>query len=86
MPWVDWKISDLESGYMYCCNVADAHKVIPSIPDIPVTGLITLKPPVTPSPSSGTCNAGPCTCTCAKNEQGVYTCTCTCNDQQVHTM
>jgi len=88
MPWVDWNLSDLDSGYMYCCSVEDAVKAIPAIPAMQAAGLLTLQgpgPAPGPSPSSGTCTAGPCTCTCDKNEQGVYTCTCTCNDQPVNT-
>eukprot|EP00090_Calanus_glacialis_P045179 TRINITY_DN8232_c0_g1_i1.p1 TRINITY_DN8232_c0_g1~~TRINITY_DN8232_c0_g1_i1.p1 ORF type:complete len:472 (-),score=119.75 TRINITY_DN8232_c0_g1_i1:256-1671(-) len=88
MPWVDWNLSDLDSGYMYCCSVEDAVKAIPAIPAMQSAGLLTLQgpgPAPGPSPSSGTCTAGPCTCTCAKNQQGVYTCTCTCNDQTAST-
>ena len=70
---------------MYCCAVEDASKAIPVIPDIQVAGLLTGEAAPTPPESSGTCTAGPCTCSCAKNTQGVYTCTCTCNDQPAAT-
>ncbi len=35
---IDW--SDWLSGYMYCCDVADARKTIPSMPQIQVMKLI----------------------------------------------
>jgi len=36
--WVDWKVTDLDRGYMYCCSVEDAAKVIKSIPDVSAAG------------------------------------------------
>jgi len=80
MSWVDWNVSDLDSGYMYCCAVEDAVKAIPAIPSLETAGLLGADTAPVPAPSSNTCTAGPCTCSCNKNEQGVYTCTCTCND------
>ena len=79
MSWVDWKLPDLDSGYMYCCAVEDAVKAIPAIPSLETAGLLGADTAPVPAPSSNTCTAGPCTCSCAKNE-GVHTCTCTCND------
>merc|ERR1711971_1338055 len=84
--WVDWGIDKLDSGYMYCCSVEDAAKAIKAIPDMTApSGLIGGSG--TPSTgggedfsAAGTCQAGPCQCSCAKNDQGVYTCTCTCNN------
>merc|ERR1719394_929744 len=83
--WVDWGIENLDAGYMYCCSVEDAAKAIKAIPDMTAPrGLIG----GSSSPSTGggdfsatgSCQAGPCQCSCAKNDQGVYTCTCTCNN------
>ena len=83
MAWVDWNISQLSSGYMYCCTVEEAAKAIHAIPSIYSAGLIQLETvPVVPTkePVKGdhTCTAGPCTCSCPVNGKGTYTCTCTC--------
>merc|ERR1712106_999847 len=86
MAWVDWNRSEVDSGYMYCCSVEDAVKAIPAIPAIQSAGLLGGQAEPAPSPANETCTAGPCTCSCAKNDQGVYTCTCTCNDQAVNTV
>merc|ERR1712156_572899 len=83
--WVDWGIENLDAGYMYCCSIEDASKAIKAIPDMTAPGGLIGR---SSSPSTGggdfsatgSCQAGPCQCSCAKNDQGVYTCTCTCNN------
>merc|ERR1711963_534659 len=83
--WVDWGIENLDAGYMYCCSVEDAAKAIKAIPDMTAPGGL-IGGSSSPSTgggdfsATGTCQAGPCQCSCAKNDQGVYTCTCTCNN------
>jgi hypothetical protein len=83
--WVDWEINNLDSGYMYCCSVEDAAKAIKAIPDMTAPGGL-IGGSDAPSEGgqnvtdSGTCQAGPCQCSCAKNDKGVYTCTCTCTN------
>jgi len=82
--WVDWGINNLDSGYMYCCSVEDAAKAIKAIPDMTAPGGLIGGSGAPPSEggdsTTGTCQAGPCQCSCAKNDKGVYTCTCTCNN------
>ena len=39
--WVDWKLTNLDSGYMYCCSVEDAAKAIQAT----VILLLDLDPP-----------------------------------------
>jgi len=82
--WVDWAINNLDSGYMYCCSVEDAAKAIKAIPDMTAPGGLIGGSGAPPSEggdsTTGTCQAGPCQCSCAKNDKGVYTCTCTCNN------
>merc|ERR1712240_586362 len=83
--WVDWGIENLDAGYMYCCSVEDAAKAIKAIPDMTAPGGL-IGGSSSPSTgggdfsATGSCQAGPCQCSCAKNDQGVYTCTCTCNN------
>jgi len=84
MDWVDWDYSNMKSGYMYCCSIEEAKKVILAIPrhiSVP-SQLVQLNPTDsgsgTVTDEVGTCTAGPCTCTCSRNEQQVYTCTCNC--------
>jgi hypothetical protein len=31
MSWVDWDVTRLDSGYMYCCSAEDAAKAIPAM-------------------------------------------------------
>lgn len=40
LPWVDWKITNLDGGYMYCCDVSAARLGVPSMPDIKASGLL----------------------------------------------
>jgi len=83
--WVDWGIENLDAGYMYCCSVEDAAKAIKAIPDMTAPGGL-IGGSSSPSTgggdfsATGSCQAGPCQCSCAKNDQGVYTCTCPCNN------
>merc|ERR1712080_40540 len=37
-PWVDWSLTELDAGYMYCCSVEEAAQKIKSIPDISAPG------------------------------------------------
>jgi len=81
MAWVDWSITELDAGYMYCCSIEDARKAIPSMPDIKTTGLIQKG-----SEGSSTTNNnvytytnGPCTCTCQLGDSQCGGCTCSCD-------
>jgi len=78
--WVDWDLQDRDSGFMYCCEVEEAAQAIKSIPgSLEAPGGILGGED---KPSGGdSCQAGPCNCTCVKNNQGDYTCTCTCDKQ-----
>ena len=45
MGWVDWEMTDLDGGYMYCCDLqeaAAAFKEISSLNLGPSSGLIQL--------------------------------------------
>ena len=78
MGWVDWDRTDLGSGYMYCCEVEEAARVIPAIPAMKASGLLGGTGAVKPGANTAnTCSAGPCTCTCPETA-GLFTCTCTC--------
>merc|ERR1712121_7380 len=68
--WVDWGINNLDSGYMYCCSVEDAAKAIKAIPDMTAPGGLIGGSGAPSTPSTGTCQAGPCQCSCAKNDKG----------------
>jgi len=78
LSWVDWDISDVPKGYMYCCDVEAARKAIPAIPQFEAGGLLGKDTDsVSPVGDSNTCSAGPCTCTCLP-ASSTYTCTCNC--------
>lgn len=36
IPWINWKLTDISKGYMFCCTVKDLHKVIPYAPNLDV--------------------------------------------------
>ena len=43
MDWVDWEMTDLDGGYMYCCSLEDAASVLKEIASLNLqqsTGLI----------------------------------------------
>ena len=44
MAWVDWEMTDLDGGYMYCCDLQEAASVFPEIYslDIKASGLIQI--------------------------------------------
>merc|ERR1712066_475910 len=44
MSWVDWEMSDLDGGYMYCCDLQEAAQVFPEIYslDIKASGLVQI--------------------------------------------
>ena len=44
MAWVDWEMTDLDGGYMYCCDLQEAASVFPEISslDMTATGLIQI--------------------------------------------
>jgi len=75
IPWVDWDVSDVLRGYMYCCDVDSARKAIPAIPQFQSGEL--LGKDLDSGKDSNTCSTGPCTCTCLPGNNN-FTCTCTC--------
>ena len=44
MSWVDWEMTDLDGGYMYCCELQEAASVFPEIYslDMKASGLIQI--------------------------------------------
>ena len=44
MAWVDWEMTDLDGGYMYCCDLQEAAAVFPEISslDMKASGLIQI--------------------------------------------
>nr|WBG54456.1 duplex-specific nuclease [Austinograea rodriguezensis] len=45
LSWIDFDVSDLTNGYMYCCSVSDLRAAVPHVPDIGDVCLLTLKGP-----------------------------------------
>jgi len=78
--WVDWKLTNLDSGYMYCCSVEDAAKAIQEMPPVSAPGGLLGGQGGTDHTQEGedACMAGPCNCKCSKNADQDYSCTCTC--------
>merc|ERR1712168_1187029 len=81
MAWVDWSITELDAGYMYCCSIEDARKAIPSMPDIKTSGLIQkgTEGSSTTNNNVYTYTNGPCTCTCQLGDTQCGGCTCSCD-------
>ena len=51
MSWVDWEMTDLEGGYMYCCDLQEAAVAFPEIGSLRLSssGLLQgTEPPTTP--------------------------------------
>ena len=44
MSWVNWEMTDLDGGYMYCCELQEAASVFPEIYslDMKASGLIQI--------------------------------------------
>ena len=54
MSWVDWEMTDLDGGYMYCCDLQEAAAAFPAISSLRLqsTGLLQGSQPVTPPPTT----------------------------------
>jgi len=76
MPWVDWSITELDAGYMYCCSVESAKAAIPSMPDLKPANLIQK---IGSNVNTYTMVDGPCTCTCYQGDGQCGGCQCKCN-------
>ena len=52
MAWVDWEMTDLDGGYMYCCDLQEAAAVLPEVGSLRLasSGLLQANgPSVTPA-------------------------------------
>jgi len=76
--WVDWSLTKLDSGYMYCCTVEEASKVIKEIPKMSASGGLLTDSDEAETGTGTSCQTGPCKCSCIKKAS--FTCTCTCDD------
>ena len=57
MGWVDWEMTDLDGGYMYCCSLEEAAAVFDEISSLNLpqsTGLVQAPGEIltTPAPTS----------------------------------
>lgn len=34
IPWINWKLTDISKGYMFCCTAEELRKAIPFAPDV----------------------------------------------------
>ena len=64
MGWVDWEMTDLDGGYMYCCSLEDAASALEEIASLNLkesSGLIQVagSPPATTT----TATSSPAACT-----------------------
>ena len=44
MSWVDWEMTDLDGGYMYCCDLEEALQEVSSLGLAPSSGLLQQEP------------------------------------------
>ena len=55
MAWVDWEMTDLDGGYMYCCDLQEAGAVLPEVGSLLLSSSGLLQGPGGPvSPTSTT--------------------------------
>ena len=55
MAWVDWEMTDLDGGYMYCCDLQEAAAVLPEVGSLRLSSSGLLQGPGGPvSPASTT--------------------------------
>ena len=54
MAWVDWEMTDLDGGYMYCCDLQEAATVFPGIASLRLSssGLLQGNDQPVPPPTS----------------------------------
>ena len=63
MSWVDWEMTDLEGGYMYCCDLQEAAAAFPEICSLRLSssGLLQgTEPPTTPGTTTEALPADTC--------------------------
>ena len=47
MSWVDWEMTDLDGGYMYCCDLEEAAAALQEVSSLglaPSSGLLQQEP------------------------------------------
>ena len=47
MAWVDWEMTDLDGGYMYCCDLEEAAVALQEVSSLglaPSSGLLQQEP------------------------------------------
>ena len=55
MSWVDWEMTDLDGGYMYCCDLEEAAAALQEVSSLglaPSSGLLQI--PTTPTTTTST--------------------------------